>query len=62
MGKISTKPGLLDSILANTYILLDKKHTILSTTANLLDKIDYLRSLIRLRNEKYHPQSKSRTR
>ena len=34
------------SILVSTYLLLDKKHTILSSTVDLLDKIDYLCSLI----------------
>ena len=34
------------STLVSTYLLLDKKHTILSSTVNLLDKIDYLCSLI----------------
>ena len=46
------------SILDSTHLLLDKKHTILSNTVDLLDKNDYLCSLIRLRNEKYNPQSK----
>ena len=30
------------STLVSTHLLLDKKHTILSSTVNLLDKIDYL--------------------
>jgi len=38
--------------------ILDKKHTILSNTVNLLDKNDYLYSHNMMRNEKYNPQSK----
>ena len=44
-------------ILVNTDVLLDKKRTILSSTVDLLDKIDYFCSLILLQNEKYNPQS-----
>ena len=43
------------NVLCLNVLLLDKKYTILSSTADLLDKIDYLCSLIRLRNEKYNP-------
>ena len=38
-------------ILVNTDVLLDKKRTILSSTVDLLDKIDYFCSLILLQND-----------
>ena len=44
--------------IANKHFLLDEKCTILSSTMDLLDKNNYLCGLIRLRNEKYNPQSK----
>ena len=37
---------LFFSTLVSIYLLLDKKYAILSSTVNLLDKIDYLCSLI----------------
>ena len=40
--------------LVSIDLLLDKKYTILSSTGDLLDKIDYLCCLMRLRNEKYN--------